>query len=138
VTANSLPEKIEVYPQPPRFAADRCLAKRVPCELIHHGWDITLITDVFANEAQSTPDDVWLEWASRNLDAALTKDKAIRRSAWFSSARIPIFCLSRQDLKLDEMVSRFTAHRSRIWKIASDHSGRQWWTIYADSMERLA
>jgi hypothetical protein len=118
-----------VTPSPPEFAIDRCLGKRVPNQLRASGWRLLLIQDVFKDDAQSTSDEEWLTWANDNCSGALTKDKAIRQATWFHSARIPIFCIGRQDIALAEMVKLFETNRHHIHRIAASNPGRQFWTL---------
>jgi hypothetical protein len=88
-----------------------------------------MIQDVFPDDAQQVADDEWLTWGNEHCDAALTKDKDIRRQPWFQVATIPIFSLSRQDLPIAEMISLFEMNRNRIHRIAAAHPGRQFWLI---------
>ena len=120
-------------PLRPDFAVDRCLGKTVPARLRAAGWNLTLITDIFANDAQETSDEKWMTWAQARLDGAITKDANIRRSPWFSRATMPVFCLANQQLGIDEMTQLFLAHAERIARIALAHPGRQFWTIYSDT-----
>ena len=119
-------------PSPPKFVVDRCLAKRVPAGLAANGWEVILIQDVFPHEAQDISDEQWLTWGNTHADAALTKDEAIRRSPWYTAAEMPIFCLSRQDLAMDEMLALFLHQAKRIHRIAASHPGRQFWVLYRD------
>ena len=115
---------------PPRFAADRCLAKRVPAGLVRLGWDLVSIYDIFPDDAEHIPDEEWIRWASDHVDGALTKDEKIRRSSSMAVAKIPIFGLSRQDLKYQTMIELFDMNRHHIERIALSYPGRQFWTIY--------
>jgi hypothetical protein len=123
------PPEPEATP-PPLFAIDRCLGKQTPGQLADQGWRVALITDIYPEDAQRVADEDWLQWAGQNADAALTKDDAIRRSPWFVRATIPVFCLSRQDLTIETMVSLFAHNQDRIHRIAASRPGRQFWTIY--------
>jgi len=114
----------------PRFAVDRCLAKRVPAGLRQLGWSIVSIYDVFPDDATHVSDEDWIRWANDHVDGALTKDGAIRRSPSLLVARLPIFGLSRQDLGYQVMIDLFDMNRPRIEAIASSDAGRQFWTIY--------
>jgi len=114
----------------PKFAVDRCLAKRVPMQLAALGWNIVSIYDVFPHDAEEIPDDEWIRWADDHVDGALTKDGKIRTSSSLLVATIPIFGLSRQDLRYAEMITLFDLNRARIERIAGSSPGRQFWTIY--------
>jgi len=114
----------------PRFAIDRCLAKRVPAMLAERGWNLVSIYDVFPDDAEHIPDEDWIKWANDHVDGALTKDEQIRRSPSLLVAMLPIFGLSRQDLGYEEMVRLFDMNRRHIERIATSCPGRQFWTIY--------
>jgi len=115
---------------PPRFAIDRCLAKRVPTALSELGWSLVSIYEVFPDDAEHIPDEDWIQWANEHVDGALTKDEKIRRSSSLQVAALPIFGLSRQDLGYQEMIQLFDRNRAHIERIALSHPGRQFWTIY--------
>jgi len=115
---------------PPRFAVDRCLAKRVPAALTSLGWDLVSIYDIFPDDAAQVSDEEWILWANDHVDGALTKDENIRRSPSLRVATLPIFGLSRQDLGFQAMTDLFNMNRARIERITASHPGRQFWTIY--------
>lgn len=118
--------------KPPRFAVDRALGKTVPQVLTEHGWDVVIIQDVFADDAQQVSDSEWIEWANDNADAALTKDAAIHRQASYRLARIPVFALANQQLLADTMAALFLEHQTRIWNIARSAPGRAFYRLHTD------
>lgn len=114
----------------PRFAIDRCLAKRVPAALAELGWNLISIYEVFPDDAEYISDETWIKWANDHVDGALTKDEQIRKSPSLLVAGLPIFGLSRQDLRYQEMIDLFDMNRTHIERIAMTHPGCQFWTIY--------
>jgi hypothetical protein len=120
---------------PPEFLIDRSLGRGFAAGLRACGWTITLINEVFPNDAQEVTDEHWIEYGCARGWAALTKDRWIRRRPQFEVATRPIFALSDGNLSTAEMVRRFDRHRSRIWEAsASEH--REFWVVYANQIVR--
>jgi len=99
------------------------------------GWRVWAIEDFFADNAENTSDEEWIDFGCRRGWALLTKDKAIRRTAGFKIATRPIFALSRGDLPLAVIVDRFDLDRTTIWS-HSISPEKEFWIVYEKSCER--
>lgn len=107
----------------PEFFVDRSLGVTVTSGLRERGWAVWAIEDFFPDNAENTSDEDWIKFGCKHGWALLTKDKAIRRSAAFKVATRPIFALSRGDLSLAIMISRFDSHRTTIWNHSAATKG---------------
>ena len=101
----------------PEFFVDRSLGKQTAQELRAKGWALTLLADVYPADAQKVKDEDWIAYGCRKGWSLLTKDAHIRYRAKEIAALSPkslLFCLSRQDLKIAEMVVAFEIARPTI------------------------
>ncbi|MCH8613483.1 hypothetical protein [Arsenicicoccus dermatophilus] len=98
------------------------------------GWTVHMLSDVYPRDAQDVPDDTWIRYGCDRGWPLLTKDRRIRYRTEELSALTDgsfLFCLARQDLRMDQMVEAFITARPRIEK-AIDRSDAGFWHIYAD------
>jgi hypothetical protein len=120
---------------PPNFLIDRSLGRGFAARMRACGWTVTLINDVFPNDAQEVTDEDWIRYGCAQGWAALTKDRRIRRSPQFEAATRPIFALSDGNLPIAEMVRRFDSQRTRIWNVALSEQ-REFWVVYGSRIRR--
>jgi hypothetical protein len=120
---------------PPEFLIDRSLGRGFAAAIRACGWKVTLINDVYANDAQQVTDGEWIEYGCAHGWAALTKDRWIRRRPQFEVATCPIFALSDGNLLIAEMVRRFDSQRTRIWQAALS-GRREFWVVYESQISR--
>lgn len=122
---------------PPRFILDRCLGAVVARRLSDAGWDVLYIGDLYPRDAEEVSDEDWIRRGGEMGCACLTKDKRIRRSRGFLVATEPVFALSDGNIALDEIVRRFTIHKSAIERAAISGAGdRQFWMVYESRIDR--
>jgi len=114
----------------PDFLVDRNLGRRFVDALRGEGWSIHTIADLYPNDAQEVPDEVWIADAGDRGWALLTKDQRIRyRAQELGALEGHMFCLAAGQLRITETIDRFTAARARIWRAAaSDSLG--FWKVY--------
>ncbi|WP_089908708.1 toxin-antitoxin system, toxin component, PIN family protein [Lentzea albida] len=123
------------------FFLDRSLGRGVAEGLLRLEWIIHCIADHFPDDAQFTPDEEWLEYGLDRGWVPLCKDGRIKGRP---SERRPVeakgavlFYLDNQQLRRDEMISRFhgahdAIHRAvlrggpAIYAVKSDGIRRTW------------
>jgi hypothetical protein len=120
---------------PPKFLIDRSLGRGFAAGMRARGWTVTLINDVFPNDAQEMLDEDWIRYGCARGWAALTKDTRIRRRPQFEVATRPIFALSDGNLPIAEMVKRFDNQRTQIWHVALSEQ-REFWVVYDSRIRR--
>lgn len=126
-------------PSPPEFFLDRSLGRSTAACLRQEGWLIHLVNDVFANDAQETPDEAWIAYGNERRWCLLTKDLRIRyRAAELAAlgdgAGI-MFVLSSGNLTLSQQVRRFCRSREAI-ETAARTAGPALHVVYEDSISR--
>lgn len=119
---------------PPEYFVDRSLGKQTAGRLKLEGWRLHLIADEYPRDAADIEDVEWIQEGCKRGWSLLTKDKAIRYRASELGALAPdalLFCLARQNLTVDEMVTAFTRARHRMEQaIAREHAG--FWHVHHD------
>ena len=122
----------------PEYFVDRSLGRLTAEHLRADGWGLHLIADHYPDDAETVSDPEWIAEGCRRGWPLLTKDKAIRYRADELAAIAPgasLFCLSRADLKVSDMVAALSAARSRMDRAAA-HGGGGFWHVYMDGKIR--
>lgn len=103
--------------QPPEFFLDRSLGRGVADGLRGQGWVVHCIADFYPNDAQAVPDSEWVTEALTRGWAGLSKDVRVWKVIDQAKA-VPVFSLSNGQLGTDEMVRRYAAVQTEIWRQA--------------------
>lgn len=122
----------------PEYFVDRSLGRLTAEHLRADGWRLHLIADEYPDDAANIPDPEWIAEGCRRGWPLLTKDKAIRYRADELAAIAPgaaLFCLTRGDLRVSEMVAAFTLARDRVDR-AVTHGGGGFWHVSQDGRIR--
>lgn len=104
----------------PRVFLDRSLGRhKVPSLLRQAGLDVVTLAEVYGIPAdEEVGDTEWLQRVGNENWVAFTKDVEIRRNQLerekVVTSGVRVFCLSRQDLKAEQMADRFLRNLRRI------------------------
>ncbi|MEU7475327.1 hypothetical protein AB0A63_05040 [Lentzea sp. NPDC042327] len=123
----------------PEFFLDRSLGRGVAEGLARLGWTVHRITDHFPDDAQFTADDEWLEYGLDRGWVPLCKDGRIKGRP---PERRPVedrlavlFYLDNQQLRRDEMISRFHNAQAAIHR-AVTRGGPAIYAVKEDGIRR--
>lgn len=107
-------------PAPPEFIVDRGLGKTVPDQLRRHGWVVHTLSELYPDDAQSIDDETWLRDGLSRGYFPLHKDGRIVgrdiERAPLVEFDMPMFFLTNQQLRMDEMVQRIHAAQATIYR----------------------
>ena len=110
----------------PDLFLDRSLGRiKVPALLREHGLRLVTLAEQYGiPEDERVTDERWLRDAGRFGEAVLMKDTRVRYRVAEKSAiaqfRVRCFCLSRQNLRAEEMAARFLDNLHRITEACRD------------------
>lgn len=126
----------------PEVFVDRSLGRiQVPRLLRAGGLRLVTLADRYGIPAdEDVTDERWLHEAGERGEVVFMKDARVRYNAPEKAAiaeyQVRCFCLSRQDLKADEMAARFLRNLVRIEKGCSK-PGPFIYAVQADRIDRL-
>lgn len=127
----------------PDVFVDRSLGRlQVPRLLRVGGLRLVTLAERYGVPAdEDVTDEQWLREAGQRGEVVFMKDARVRYNAPEKAAivefQVRCFCLSRQDLKADEMAARFLRNLPRIEQACSE-PGPFIYAVQADRIDRLA
>ena len=126
----------------PRVFLDRSLGRhKVPSLLREAGLDVVTLAEVYGIPAdEEVGDTEWLHRVGNERWVAFTKDVEIRRNQLerekVVTSGVRVICLSRQDLKAEEMAARFLRNIGQIVR-ACQQAGPFIYAVHESRIERI-
>lgn len=91
--------------------------------LTDHGWIVHRIADLFSNDAQEVPDEVWLAAAASNGWVGLTQDASLWK---LCPSPLPVFCLADGNLGVAAKIEWLLAAEGQIMRLAVKYTPGLW------------
>lgn len=126
----------------PRIFLDRSLGRhKVPSLLREAGLEVVTLAEVYGIPAdEAVGDTEWLQRVGNERWVAFTKDVEIRRNQLerekVVTSGVRVFCLSRQDLKAEEMAGRFLRNLRQIVR-ACHQAGPFIYAVHESRIEKI-